>query len=165
MGKKNKYKHCNKCNFCFTKEINHICLEDITKMDCCICLEYMHKSIKTGLTKLKCGHIIHTECINKFINDIIYISENKIVNCPLCRYNIIELNDNEYDSDSSIINSYYNNIIKYNDSFNSIRSINSDEDIHIIDFLTYNNIIRYNSFNSVSSINSDESIHTVDFLT
>lgn len=57
----------------------NVCEKDLKRYDqeCVICLEIMEKT--TDLCKMKCNHVFHTECINKYVN-----VSNKL-SCPTCR--------------------------------------------------------------------------------
>ena len=152
LGNRKKFLHCDICDFCYSKNINHICLENKTKTNCSICLDFMHKSSKEELYMLKCGHVLHLKCINGLIQNIICISEEKKVNCPLCRDVILELNSDDSDSDSSIINTYYNN--------------NNNNNVFIMPIMNNFNILRLNnSFSSISSIDSNESTQSIEIFT
>ena len=62
--------------------VNNLTTIIVDKVDdnCSICLEY-YKS-NDIISKIKCGHMFHKECLKPWID-----SEN--YNCPLCRRNII----------------------------------------------------------------------------
>lgn len=148
-GESTHYKHCNKCDYCYTDNGSHICFENKIKKDCGICLEEMYKS-NQELTILKCGHAIHTNCINDYTENLIYIYKKKHVNCPICRMLIININNynNPYYNDIIITNIYNNNesrfsnLIRFNDftptiitSYNSFNNLNllSDSDSSTVD--------------------------------
>lgn len=82
-------KHCDKCNMCFSKEgfDSHKCI-DASKYndDCVICLESL-KNSRNHTTIIKCGHLIHMECLNDFIRSNQY-------QCPLCKKSIVDMSHN-----------------------------------------------------------------------
>ena len=53
--------------------------EEMLNEICTICLDPYEK--KEGISKLKCGHIFHYECIDQWIIDKI--------TCPLCRTSLV----------------------------------------------------------------------------
>lgn len=56
--------------------------------ECVICLEPLQDY---KLTKLRCNHIIHKECINKFINSNCKLNDK----CPICRAPITFYSNNK----------------------------------------------------------------------
>ena len=54
---------------------------------CCICLKVVATS--QNVTKLRCKHSFHTECIMKWLNvqETLY---NKL-NCPICRCHVLAM--------------------------------------------------------------------------
>lgn len=76
--------------------INNILNEQIKKYlengcenecECSICLE----KNEISKSKISCGHIFHTNCIDKWIYKKL-ISKKKI-SCPICRKTIIKINN------------------------------------------------------------------------
>ena len=69
--------HCKGCNMCI--ELNskerHICFKNSA---CPICLEEILNSRDEGLALRKCGHVIHTKCLQEYIDK----GHRK---CPLCK--------------------------------------------------------------------------------
>tara|TARA_A100001015_G_C15020236_1_gene727596 strand:- start:769 stop:1338 length:570 start_codon:yes stop_codon:yes gene_type:complete len=90
----------NKKNKCPIKENN---------LECSICLEPIIENSK-GNIYLQCNHIFHKDCVQEWVKSQININKN--INCPLCRYTIINIPKNNYvdttnhnyssDSDSSM---------------------------------------------------------------
>jgi len=81
IGPKEKYYHCNKCNTCIsiTLKNNHKCIENSSKNDCPICLEYLFNS-RIPFNIMICGHNIHTTCLNEY--------SKRYINCPICRQSL-----------------------------------------------------------------------------
>jgi RING finger and CHY zinc finger domain-containing protein 1 len=86
VGNKKDFFHCDKCNICLAIKFknNHVCIENISNSDCPICLESINESI-IPLKRLRCGHILHEECLEKYFDSNI---ENH--QCPYCKTDIIE---------------------------------------------------------------------------
>lgn len=86
IGKKKEYYHCDKCNGCYFNEnkLEHKCIENAMKDDCCICLTDMFNSTD-GVSILRCGHIMHNSCYKQYINTRRYIT------CPLCKECLIDV--------------------------------------------------------------------------
>jgi len=91
-GDINKFKHCNICNYCYGKEIKHICIKNKFLDICSICQENLCQS-KKRIVILKCGHAIHKKCINDYIKNIIYTSDGDKVFCPICRDVVIDIGE------------------------------------------------------------------------
>lgn len=106
--------HCDICNFCDTNE-THICIENKLNDNCGICMNNMINCQKK-ITILECGHPIHNTCLNDYIYNILYISKNKKLLCPICRHIVIDID--KYDNYKKY-NEYEMN--KYN---NTIRNTN-----------------------------------------
>jgi hypothetical protein len=51
--------------------------------ECCICLENYNKNEKVII--LRCKHVYHKVCINKWINPSVNPSEEENRSCPKCR--------------------------------------------------------------------------------
>lgn len=75
---------------------------DDSPTNCSICLMDVCKD--DYYYKIKCNHIFHRNCLEKWLEDYNYV-------CPVCRTELgnskahLEINENEEDSDSSSINS------------------------------------------------------------
>ena len=140
-GSSDIFIHCQKCNYCYNRNIEHICMENKIDNKCGICLENM-KGLKKKITILCCGHAIHEECINEYIHNIIHISENYKVYCPLCRIVILDTKnyDNFYNNEK--INKIYTNDTDINKlSYIDVMEMeiaNERQDIRLQN--TYNNI-------------------------
>ncbi len=74
------FKHCDQCGICF-KNGNHDCKIRIDSQDQCpVCCVQLFDSV-IQCTKMRCGHWIHIECFEK------YIEHN--IKCPICSKSII----------------------------------------------------------------------------
>lgn len=51
--------------------------------ECSICLESFDKNNDKNLVYLKCKHVFHKNCLQKWVGS--QCEENNIINCPLCR--------------------------------------------------------------------------------
>ena len=79
VGGIENYFHCEKCNLCVNKNIDHKC----SKLGrCTICLEDLQTSTKS-LHFLKCNHTLHFECFSE------YIKTN--YKCPLCSKSMVDM--------------------------------------------------------------------------
>ena len=78
--------HCDECKACLTRETygNHNCLHLYVLGTCPICNDHLYTNMK-GITTLRCGHWIHSEC-----NDEKVIDHNNYA-CPVCHKSIIDL--------------------------------------------------------------------------
>nr|API65111.1 zinc finger protein [Dendrobium officinale] len=85
VGDKENYFHCKKCGTCYSVYLRnkHSCVENSMKHHCPICYEYLFDSLR--YTKvLKCGHTMHSECLDDMINHEQYT-------CPICYKSVIDL--------------------------------------------------------------------------
>jgi len=85
-GLKDEKYHCDKCNICIPINFkdSHVCVENSSHNNCPICWEYMLTSHKQ-ITILKCGHCMHTECLNELCkNDY---------RCPVCKKSIGDMSE------------------------------------------------------------------------
>ncbi|EAS02276.2 RING finger and CHY zinc finger protein (macronuclear) [Tetrahymena thermophila SB210] len=91
MGTKESNFHCDVCDICMSKtlEKNHKCIEKKTEQDCPICLENLKISTKLWQQLQRCGHCIHTECLEN------YIKKSNNINCPYCGMSIYLQSENE----------------------------------------------------------------------
>tara|TARA_B100001094_G_C18106023_1_gene758408 strand:- start:409 stop:1257 length:849 start_codon:yes stop_codon:yes gene_type:complete len=85
-GKKEDFFHCKKCNICLSIKLKeeHICVDNTGNSNCPCCHNYLFNSI-TDISVLKCGHIMHKECLSK------YLKYN--FNCPICKKGIVDLTE------------------------------------------------------------------------
>lgn len=83
LGDKNNYIHCDRCEGCVIKN-NHVCIESNCRSKCPICFDEIFES-HDKIIQLKCGHIIHKECLDE------YIKTNYI--CPLCCKSLYDASD------------------------------------------------------------------------
>ena len=68
-------------NITYTNDTIELLKTRIETDDCSICLDnYKGGNIVTSITILKCGHVFHSDCINKWIK-----FNGKISYCPLCK--------------------------------------------------------------------------------
>lgn len=71
------------CSSCGIKELTDF-VEDISLSEfsdeCCICYENNKEDSTEKIIKLKCGHMFHKSCMEKWVKSS--------ASCPLCRYNI-----------------------------------------------------------------------------
>lgn len=88
VGIKEQVKHCDKCNLCIKKRYfnQHICSHDNKNTDCPICLEPAWEGQKLTTT-LKCGHIIHHDCLNQYVKNSINYK------CPLCNKSMFNMSN------------------------------------------------------------------------
>jgi len=127
-GNKVLFKHCKTCDYCYENNVPHKCIENKIKNNCGICLDEMYKSQKS-LTILICGHAIHSDCINNYIENVIYTSKKKKVYCPICRDIIINIDEYvDYNSDSET--NIYNNSCGYT---NLLRPISIRQNYIVLD--------------------------------
>ena len=165
-GQHSLFKHCKKCDYCYENTTSHICLENKIKNNCGICLDNMYRSYKK-LTMLKCGHAIHTECINSYINNIIYKSKRKKLYCPICREIIINIDEyNDYNSDTEM--NTYNNTYRYNHLLrpitirsNYIRLDESNSDDESIDYTSNIDRIAHEIFNARQEYEITQNINSI----
>ena len=105
--------HCNICNCCYENNLPHICSDNKLNNNCGICIENIIKPLEK-LTILKCGHIIHKFCMDDYVNHSIFVSKKKKIFCPICRDNILNIqNYSDYNSDMET-NIYNNNALYHN---------------------------------------------------
>lgn len=86
VGGKENFYHCDNCNMCLalsTKE-THICIPN-SLQNCPLCFDDLFDSTKE-ITKLRCGHTIHVECLNEILKEGSFNS----LKCPLCSKFIID---------------------------------------------------------------------------
>lgn len=86
IGHAENFVHCDGCGLCISKisENNHKCMN--ADNVCPICRENMFESINE-ITKIKCGHWIHIDCMKSYIN----ISHS--YECPLCSKRMFDMTD------------------------------------------------------------------------
>ena len=60
---------------------NHKCIEDVSRKDCPICLEDIHRSREKSRVPV-CGHLFHMTCFEKLIDSGHY-------NCPVCVHSFV----------------------------------------------------------------------------
>ena len=86
-GKKENYFHCNKCNICLSIHLKdtHVCINNSLQNDCSICGDDLFTST-TSVSILKCGHSIHTECLNEYI-------KNNNYQCMLCKKSVMDMTE------------------------------------------------------------------------
>ncbi len=88
MGCQKNFKHCKKCNLCINIKIfdSHPCLINSKDQNCPVCLKEVWNSVKDSPTILKCGHTMHSSCLNQCLNSQNYF-------CSICKKSIIDLSD------------------------------------------------------------------------
>jgi len=82
-GKDNMY-HCKKCNMCVLHSNDgkkHTCFETDEHI-CPICMDDLHQSTK-GVSFMKCGHTIHSECFNNLLKTT--------YKCPTCSISVVDV--------------------------------------------------------------------------
>ncbi len=87
QGGATNFKHCISCGICISiKDDNHKC---VRKLDgtCPICYQNLFDYTKT-MSSMKCGHWIHTECLNEHLK--------YDIKCPLCLKTLVENINNDY---------------------------------------------------------------------
>ncbi|KAF7682754.1 RING finger and CHY zinc finger domain-containing protein 1 [Astathelohania contejeani] len=84
VGNQSGYFHCQKCDACMEYGLkeNHRHIENSLKTNCPICAEYLFESLFEVLI-LKCGHAIHKECYNYYLESSFQ--------CPICLHSIGDL--------------------------------------------------------------------------
>ena len=77
-------KHCDKCNMCIHQSAfdTHVCVDRYDDI-CPLCNEVLRNSRQISVP-LKCGHLIHQECLNNYITLGNY-------QCPICRKSIYDM--------------------------------------------------------------------------
>lgn len=88
IGPQELFFHCLTCRMCLSVAVkdNHTprtCIEDVANSDCACCKENLFSSVQ-ALSVLKCNHIMHTTCMNEYLNHNNY-------NCPLCKKSMHDL--------------------------------------------------------------------------
>lgn len=85
VGKREDFKHCNKCNGCINLNIydNHDCNVDGMKSSCPVCQEDIHSSRKDVYIIKKCSHVLHLDCAIEYLNSSKY-------QCPICKITMVE---------------------------------------------------------------------------
>jgi len=85
-GPEKDYFHCQKCDACISIGLKetHVCVEKTLHSQCPVCNEVMFHSTE-GASILKCGHGIHRQCLEN------YIQHNYV--CPLCKKCIQDMSD------------------------------------------------------------------------
>ena len=78
VGGRGNYFHCDKCVACLPLSMHnqHKCIEESLRVDCPVCLEYLHNSMTTA-SILDCGHALHTECRTALL-------KQGNIRCPIC---------------------------------------------------------------------------------
>ena len=83
VGDEDSVFHCDKCDACFLISLkdNHKCVNiSFRDQQCAYCLESAHSSQKSTVS-LRCGHLVHNECLNSAVKSNEY-------RCPNCRKSI-----------------------------------------------------------------------------
>ena len=83
VGGKENFFHCDICNLCLninTKN-THKCI-DGSEQNCPLCFDNLFESTKP-FTKLKCGHIIHCDCLYEIL-------KSNDIKCPLCSKSTVD---------------------------------------------------------------------------
>lgn len=110
VGNRDDYRHCVKCGMCLLKTIfdddtKHSCNEYSFKSKCSVCLEDMFSSTRS-CQMLKCGHAMHGDCFNDYIqNDY---------RCPTCKKSIANMNPIFKRYDEILGNDERNNLLLAN---------------------------------------------------
>ena len=81
IGKREEWTHCDKCNHCYRNGFTHKCIQDSTKTNCPICNEFIFDS-PHPVSILKCGHAIHTKCLQKMLEHD--------YRCPFCKKTVVD---------------------------------------------------------------------------
>lgn len=81
IGNRNDWTHCDKCKHCFRNGFKHTCIDECTKKNCPICNDYIFDS-PTSISILKCGHAIHTKCLENLLKHD--------YRCPYCKKTAVE---------------------------------------------------------------------------
>ena len=86
IGNKEDYQHCKDCNLCVSKKIyeNHTCKINMKEKNCPICLKSVWNEFQKNPIILKCGHSMHSTCLNQALTNGNYF-------CPICKKSIIDL--------------------------------------------------------------------------
>ncbi|KAJ3647484.1 hypothetical protein Zmor_019361 [Zophobas morio] len=71
--------HCETCNMCLALKYKgvHKCIENRSRTDCPVCLEYIHTST-IDLHFAECGHLVHQACFEE-------LQKKRIYMCPICK--------------------------------------------------------------------------------
>lgn len=90
IGIKENHFHCHTCDTCYTLESKecHECLPKTTNLRsaiCLFCFENLHNS-QDSFIQSKCNHLMHLLCLNKALKLHHY-------QCPLCRKEVIDMNE------------------------------------------------------------------------
>ena len=87
IGKRESYFHCKICNSCIDIKIkdSHKCIENSLNTNCSICAESLFSSVKP-VALLKCGHYIHSVCLENNIKQGNY-------QCPMCKKSVCDMED------------------------------------------------------------------------
>lgn len=147
-GDKSKFVHCDKCNFCYSEDEYHICIEDKLMNDCSICLSNMEHSQKK-ITTLLCGHLIHSDCFDLYVDNVICEMGQRRLFCPICRIVLLNMDnyidyivdDNYIETNTYNTESILTNII-IPVTYNAASNFNIDN-ILLDDIILFNN--EYNS--------------------
>jgi len=80
------YRHCMRCNACVSlDDDDHRCIPQRLQSSCPICHENMSESTEP-LRGLKCGHVMHLSCFNKYTRGGAYT-------CPLCKKSVEDMTE------------------------------------------------------------------------
>ncbi|CAG0881992.1 unnamed protein product [Cyprideis torosa] len=85
IGGKDKFFHCPRCDMCLPLRLkgNHKCVENMSRIDCPVCLEYIHTSrIPSQIPP--CGHLIHRTCFEELLRAGLYA-------CPICNAALVNM--------------------------------------------------------------------------
>lgn len=162
-GDKLIIKHCHLCNYCYVNsESDHTCIPNTMKNNCSICLDFMGNN-EQEITILECGHAIHTQCMNDYIESVIIIEKQNIITCPICRKVLIDLDkyaitnyeteNNLYHNSSNVYNVLEENILE--DSINNYNEYSNIDRIsmeisEIIREMTITNLINQNLVQNIT---------------
>lgn len=85
-GNSEDFFHCKVCNMCLHVDIkkSHKCVENAGNSNCPCCNDDLFNST-TAINVLKCGHVIHKECLVSYVK---YSYE-----CPICRVSIFDMTE------------------------------------------------------------------------
>jgi len=83
VGGKDNFNHCDTCNMCINKNIEHKCKSEQYNIDCAFCYEDLYTSVDTSM-QVKCGHIFHKKCFFENLKQNNY-------KCPLCFKSMIDM--------------------------------------------------------------------------
>lgn len=150
-GEESKFSHCDTCNFCYDINEYHICIENKLMSDCSICLTNMKNSEKK-ITTLLCGHAIHSNCFDLYVDNIICENGNRKLFCPICRTILLNMdNYTDYIVDDTYTETNTYNTEVINNNFSLPITYNSVPDFNIDNILLDDIILFSSNYDSNST--------------